>query len=467
MKFHFSHLGAIDDATIELAPLTVICGRNNTGKTYATYAVYAFLATWRQLTVWDVSHDDLSTLADDGAVSIDMQTQFVDKWDNIKSQTSERWNQFLPRALGAPAERFADTKLSFNLDLDDKWINTEYKKDFRSEQGKILFSAEKAVGSSVVQFAALKDDARREFPRFALEDFVSQALLEAVLTPYIPTVFMVSTERTGAVIFKEELNLTKNKIVNLLATMDASNREIHPGKLFEAIYKAGYPLPVENNVQFVNRFGSLEGQSSGLLAKHPHLSADFENIAGGRYETNKDGITHFVPKGTSTKLRLSEASSAARSLVVIWYWLKAQADVGHMLLIDEPELNLHPENQRAFARFLAKLVNLGLKVLITTHSDTMLREFNSLIMLSRNLEHIQQARDKYGYSENECLDPNNIALYVANGKARSASGRAKKGALSTLERIHADAKLGLAAKIFDETIIEMSNFQDALRYGAV
>jgi hypothetical protein len=204
-----------------------------------------------------------------------------------------------------------------------------------------------------------------------------------------------------------------------------------------------------------------------LLAKFPHLSADFENIAGGRYETNKDGITHFVPKGTSTKLRLSEASSAARSLVVIWYWLKAQADVGHMLLIDEPELNLHPENQRAFARFLAKLVNLGLKVLITTHSDTMLREFNSLVMLSRNLEHILKAREKYGYSPDECLDPHNIALYVANGKARSPTGRAKKGALSTLERIEADAKLGLAAKIFDETIIEMSDFQDALRYGAV
>jgi len=467
MKFHFTHLGAIDEATIEIAPLTVICGRNNTGKTYATYAIYAFLSTWRQLIDWEVASDDLNALFANGAVSIDLEEKFAASWTDVKERTSKRWKSFLPRALGAPSDRFKDTTISFDFELDNVWKHNAFKKEFRSEEGKILFSAEKASDSGVVQFVALKDNERRDFPEFALVDFVSQTLLEAVLGPYLPTVFMVSTERTGAVIFKEELNLTKNKIVNFLATMDSSKHEQLPGKLFEAIYKDGYPLPVENNVQFVNRFGALEALSSSLLQNHPALVSDFENIAGGKYESNKDGVTHFVPKGTTTKLRLSEASSAARSLVVIWYWLKAQATTGNMLLIDEPELNLHPENQRAFARFLAKLVNLGIKVLITTHSDTMLREFNTLIMLARHLEHIEKVRTKYGYTSDECLSTDKIRLYVANGKARSPSGRAKKGALSTLECIVPDEKLGLAVEIFDTTIVEMGNVQDALRYGAV
>ncbi len=385
----------------------------------------------------------------------------------IKSKTSTRWQDFLPRALGASVDRFKNTEITFDFDLDNAWQVPAFKKDFRSEKGKILFSAEKTGNSSVVQLVAVSDDKSREFPSFVLEDFVSQALLEAVLAPYLPEVFMVSTERTGAVIFKEELNLTKNKIVNYLSTMDANKHDLHPAKLFEAIYKDGYPLPVEHNVQFVNRFGSLEGFSSGLLEQHPALSADFEAIAGGRYETNKNGVTHFVPKGTTTRLRLSEASSAARSLVVIWYWLKAQAAVGQMLLVDEPELNLHPENQRVFARFLAKLVNLGVKVLITTHSDTMLREFNTLIMLARDLPHVQAVRERHGYGHNEYLSTEKIRLYVANGKAKSVAGRVKKGALSTLECFTPDEKLGFSAEIFDSTITDMNNMQDALRYGAV
>lgn len=466
MKFQFTSLGAIDDASIELAPLTIICGRNNTGKTYATYAMYAFLSMWRQLIDWEVDRVDLDQLFSNGAVSIDLETKFAEQWPEIKTRTCQRWQDSLPRALGAPPIRFKDTKISFDFDIDHSWKQTTFKKELRSEQGKVLFTAEKPENSSVLAFAALSDDQPTDFPRFALEDFVSQTLLEAVLSPYLPTVFMVSTERTGAVTFKEELNLTKNKIVNFLATMDSSKEMQHPGKLFEAIYSGGYPLPVENNVRFVNRFGSLEGRSSTLLAQYPGLVADFENIAGGQYLTNKEGVTHFVPKGTKTQLRLTEASSAARSLVVIWYWLKAEAAKGHMLLIDEPELNLHPENQRAFARFLAKLVNLEVKVLITTHSDTILREFNTLIMLARSTSHAESVRDEFGYGADECLSTEKVLLYVANGKALTPTGKQRKGS-STLERVEPDTALGLAVEIFDSTIIEMGKVQDALRYGAI
>lgn len=466
MKFQFTHLGAIDKATIELAPLTVICGLNNTGKTYATYAIYALLATWPQLIDWEIDPADMAQLLTNGAISIDLDEKFVKRWPEIKEQSSRNWLSYLPKALGAPADRFKKTEIAFDVAFDNAWKAAPFKKELRSAQGKLMFTAEKASGSGIIEFAALKDKEKGEFPRFALDDFVSQTLLEAVLLPYLPPVFMASAERTGAVIFKEELNLTKNKIVNYLATMDANKHELHPLQLFEAIYKGGYPLPVEHNVLFVNRFGTIEGSRSPLLDAHPTLAADFEKIAGGKFETNKDGVTHFVPQGSKIKLQLHEASSAARSLVLIWYWLKSQAEAGHMLMVDEPELNLHPESQRAFARFLAKLVNLGVQVFITTHSDTMLREFNTLIMLARPLAHIDAARQQYGYAADECLSTDKIRLYVAKGKPLTPEGLVKPRGLSTLECIVPDEKLGLAAAIFDNTINAMGELQDALRYGA-
>ena len=40
MKFVFKNLGPIHEAELELGDLTIIAGRNNTGKTYVAYTLY-------------------------------------------------------------------------------------------------------------------------------------------------------------------------------------------------------------------------------------------------------------------------------------------------------------------------------------------------------------------------------------------------------------------------------------------
>lgn len=49
-------------------------------------------------------------------------------------------------------------------------------------------------------------------------------------------------------------------------------------------------------------------------------------------------------------------------------YLRYLALPGELLIIDEPEMNLHPAAQVEIIEFLAMLVNAGLHVLITTHS---------------------------------------------------------------------------------------------------
>ena len=48
LTFTFKNLGPIDSAELELGDLTIIAGRNNTGKTYLVYALYGFLKTWKE-----------------------------------------------------------------------------------------------------------------------------------------------------------------------------------------------------------------------------------------------------------------------------------------------------------------------------------------------------------------------------------------------------------------------------------
>ena len=49
LRFHFSNVGPVDDAKLELGDLTVIAGRNNTGKTYLVYTLYGFLREYWNL----------------------------------------------------------------------------------------------------------------------------------------------------------------------------------------------------------------------------------------------------------------------------------------------------------------------------------------------------------------------------------------------------------------------------------
>ena len=49
MKVKVKNLGVLKQAEFTLGDLTIICGGNNTGKTYATYALFGFLFTWKQI----------------------------------------------------------------------------------------------------------------------------------------------------------------------------------------------------------------------------------------------------------------------------------------------------------------------------------------------------------------------------------------------------------------------------------
>jgi predicted ATPase len=49
MEIFIKNLGALKQAKFTLGDLTIICGCNNTGKTYATYALFGFLYAWREM----------------------------------------------------------------------------------------------------------------------------------------------------------------------------------------------------------------------------------------------------------------------------------------------------------------------------------------------------------------------------------------------------------------------------------
>jgi predicted ATPase len=103
-----------------------------------------------------------------------------------------------------------------------------------------------------------------------------------------------------------------------------------------------------------------------------------------------------------------------------------------LLIIDEPELNLHPENQRKIARLLATLVNIGIKVFITTHSDYIIKELNLLIMMNQESKRLQELVKKENYFDYELISTQKIRVYTSEKSLIKIDGNQRKTNCQTL-----------------------------------
>ena len=74
---------------------------------------------------------------------------------------------------------------------------------------------------------------------------------------------------------------------------------------------------------------------------------------------------------------------------------------------------IHPENQRKLAKLFTRLTKCGLKLLMTTHSDYLIKELNSLIVLNNDFENKSELMEKYKYSDQDILEPDKIRVYIA------------------------------------------------------
>jgi energy-coupling factor transporter ATP-binding protein EcfA2 len=121
-----------------------------------------------------------------------------------------------------------------------------------------------------------------------------------------------------------------------------------------------------------------------------------------------------------------------------------------MLIIDEPELNLHPDNQRKMAALLARLVNAGIKIIVTTHSDYLIRDINNRIMLNNDISNKAELMKKQGLIGEDILRPEQVAAY-------------NLGTAHTITPVRVD-QYGIDMTIFDELIADANQAADDIYY---
>lgn len=459
MKITVKNLGALKQAEFTLGDLTIICGCNNTGKTYATYALFGFLYTWQRMFSIQIPSDKIAQLLADGVMRLDIQ-EYVQQSENIINQGCRAYTQQLPKIFAAPSERFKATDFVVSLAIENIQLVNSYEGEIGSSEVS-LFSITKSKESTDLLVTLLVEEQKFKIPTDVLERIIADALKDIIFKQLLPRPFIASAERTGAVIFRKELNFSRNRLLEKIRQAD---KNIDPMELLLKDYD-DYALPIKTNVDFTRELEKIVKKRSFITENYPDVLADFADIIGGEYTVTRNDELYYVPKGKRVKLSMDASSSAVRSLLDIGFYLRHEAQRGDLLMVDEPELNLHPENQRRLAKLFARLVNLGIKVFITTHSDYIIKELNTLIMLNHDKPHLKRIAEAEGYRQEELISADKIKVYIAEEASIILEGKTKKQKCQTLTSADIDPELGIAARSFDTTIETMNRIQEAIIWG--
>ncbi len=469
MKIKIKNLGVLKQAEFELGDFTIICGENNTGKTYVTYALFGFLSTWKNFfeMEMEIGEDKVEDLMTKGTTSINI-ADYVEKIQDFVDQGCQKYIQELPNIFATNKEKFQES--SFQVIIEEKDIvqiknnikKTKFNQQTSFAEGFFILLA-KSLGSNdiIINFFDNFFDNKKVFNARIFDRYMSAVLQRIFFSIIFHEPFIISSERTGSAIFRKELNFARSKLLEQMSRADSST-DLR-GILSHAY--EDYALPVKLNLDFLENLSSISKKSSFIAENHLDILDSFTDIIGGKYTINDNDQLYYEPKDKRIKLAMDESSSAVRSLLDLGFYLRHEAQAGDLLIIDEPELNLHPENQRRVARLLARLVNLGIKVFITTHSDYIIKELNTLIMLNHDKPHLKRIAEVEGYQKSELLTADKIKVYIAEEAPVLLDGKTRKTKCQTLTPADIDPFMGIDARSFDKTIDTMNRIQRAIVWG--
>lgn len=220
--------------------------------------------------------------------------------------------------------------------------------------------------------------------------------------------WMLTVERNSIYTFKTELFLNRNVLIDrMLSINERKNSNI--SELLQSNARR-YPLPIRHDLLIANDLDNIKK----VKGYYYDFAVNVENtLLHGKVEVSSTGEVEFIV-GENINLPIQMSSSIVKTMSSLILYLKYILKKGDTLIIDEPEMNLHPDNQILLARIFAQMVNMGIKLVISTHSDYIIREFNNLIMLSGVSDNDMQSFSKMGYDKSMMLKNNDVAAYMFN-----------------------------------------------------
>ena len=387
MKFHIENFGKVRQADIRLDGITVITGENGSGKSTISRALTTWCSVLRRMDEF-VTLERLKSLRD--GVNAVLEKHDKPKWDVALSVTSiaamkrvlmpEFWTEaenikwaFFPIARyrrfvaddEALVERIVNEVLSCKDEIfqvaeklasrsDESHYPTIFTDRFRQAFGRTFLAT--VVRGNADNVAIVSDTEKRRAVSFRDGEVAS---VDGIGGNHLPRVFYI-----------EPVHL-----LDFGSALDYEDESVYrPSRIgLQDRYSAG-----ELNWRNV-LYGGLNDSDWSLERKQRQREIEKEldkivEAIHGRLSRERHEL-RFNDSDLNGSVSIGNIASGAKTMAMIEQGIRnGYMESGSVLVIDEPESNLHPEWQIVFARFLVSLcARFEIRILLNTHSPFFLK----------------------------------------------------------------------------------------------
>lgn len=396
MRLLIKNLGTIKKAEIDLRPFTVIIGPNNSSKTYVAYSIYGLLRQFRASDIQRYFNDKSAQTLQNGGLSVPISQSLVsetlaDFCYSFRGQLDVFFQNTSPKLFSGthfelamlPSEFMALIQLRLDQNRTINLVGIEH--DISVADGQLRI--ERADRDNPTQAAGSEVSTIPDIPRRVLFSI----LLKEVFFGYCAGLTLFPAERNAFIISYKMLSNRRYR------QLRDSRRELFLGEaqlkvmgrkmeLFRETGDIRYPQPIEDFLDFLFEL-ELDIDVGRTVEEQKVFVRLAEDIESKIQRSNQINFkkTKLGGKEIKVKIRkgleidLYNASSSIKQLTPILLYLRHRARKNDVIIIDEPEMNLHPESQARFLEVLAMMVNAGIRIIVTTHSPYILSHLNNLV----------------------------------------------------------------------------------------
>ncbi|WP_419838951.1 AAA family ATPase [Candidatus Poriferisodalis sp.] len=473
-EFRFRNLGPIAEGTIQLRPLTILIGKNNTGKTYTAQAIYAAYKALERA-------NGPATPPLTGDESFDLISWINHPAEPLGVETAAAFTGKFQTWLGTRLERasrnLAD-RLAIYFDIENL---SELKRWRASGELDIAVHCRQSETESRALFTLSGDHEHAPLDTLDISSLRETRVVE-LLDEFL------AASSGGAAASRSEL--LQRRAASLLSDHlwyrhllpasglggDAHYLPAGRSGLLEA-WTDVVRIRLEQDrdglaltgrepaalggiaLDFLIELQQLTSPRSERRAwqkplrrpirvapEIPSAATHLERLIGGGVVVarGRERVPSLSYQHGKQVIPVQRASSMVAELAPLIRWISDVLGPGDLLLIDEPEAHMHPEAVLAVAQTLVALSQAGVRVLCTTHSTDFLHQVSNCMLRAAQVP-------SSGSADAPSISVDDLAVY------RFEQGEHEQG--STVSPVEVDPAWGIpedeyvavAERLADET----------------
>ena len=372
MNLYIEKIGKIKKADIKINGLTLLVGKNDTGKSTFNKLIFSIIES---INNYKIFFSILTKIRIENESFVPLLREYISKATP---------DDFLNKCMEIQEDLRLNKKF-LSLDKIIETVNEIENKSKDIKDNKDIL----AYVSKIKQYKSSRDDCsdKEQFKEIGTMEIRSVFEHSIINSKHIDDIgkFMIYDNNNINEI------LMSAKVKNDFLEEDIILSEKVKAIIFRNVKYIETPFAIEKDVLI--RRETMRDLQNSISQEIEHFNDDIAlnkteldyiqkyilKDAIFSYDKEKKGFIYKVDS-SSKPLGMSNIASGVKSFALLFSLLKLNIfNKDTLLIIDEPENHLHPEWQIKYAELIAILVNDGFSILLSSHNPTFIQALNAYI----------------------------------------------------------------------------------------